>query len=73
MKTNKYGLILDSDKILNEKNKYKFRCKCGHYVIIYPFERYQRKLCDWCGNYIYANKKEEFKEKLMEVINNGYQ
>ena len=64
---NKYGLNLDNEKVLREKNKYKFRCKCGHSVTIYPFEKYQKKLCHWCSNYIYANKKEEFKDNLRKA------
>lgn len=65
---NKIGLNLDNEKVLDEKNKYKFYCKCGHYAIIYPFEQYQKKVCDWCGNYIYSSKKEEFKEKLKNKL-----
>lgn len=64
---NKYGLNLDNEKVIDEKNKYRFYCKCGYSVTIYPFEKYQRKLCVWCGNYIYANKKEEFKDNLRKV------
>ena len=64
---NKYGLCLDNEKVVNEKSKYKYYCKCGNSAIIYPFEKRQKKLCDWCGNYIYANKREEFKDNLRKV------
>lgn len=45
-------------KRMAEIDKYKYYCKCGNSAIIYPFEKRQKKLCDWCGNYIYANKRE---------------
>lgn len=64
---NKYGLDLDNKKVVEEKTKFRFYCKCGSSTTIYPFEKYQRKLCDWCGNYIYANKREEFKDNLRKV------
>ena len=40
---NKYGLCLDNEKVVNEKNKYKYYCKCGNSAIIYPFEKRQKK------------------------------
>jgi len=43
-----------------QENTYK--CKCGHSVIIFPNEKY--KLCNWCNNNVYKDKKEEFKDKL---------
>lgn len=64
---NKFGLNLDNEKVLDAKNKYRFYCKCGYYATIYPFEQYQKKLCAWCGNYIYSSKKEEFKDKLRKA------
>lgn len=54
-------------KRMAEIDKYKYYCKCGNSAIIYPFEKRQKKLCDWCGNYIYANKREEFKDNLRKV------
>lgn len=54
-------------KLLEEKSQYKYYCKCSHYTHIYPFEKVNKKICTWCGNYIYANKKEEFKDKLRKA------
>ena len=28
----------DMDKILNEYNKYSYKCSCGHTVVIFPKE-----------------------------------
>lgn len=64
---NKYGLDLDNQRLINEKKKFKHYCKCGYSVTIYPFEKHQKKLCAWCGNYIYSSKQEEFKDKLRKA------
>lgn len=55
-------------KRVNEISKYKYYCKCGHSVIIYPMEGRNKKICSWCGNWVYVNKKEEFKEKIGGMI-----
>lgn len=55
------------DKLLEEKSKYKYYCKCGHSMYIFPMEHVNKKICSWCKNYVYVNKKEEFKDKLRKV------
>lgn len=45
-----------------------YKCKCGHSVVIYPFEHRKRKLCSWCNRYVFINKEEEFKYKLKERL-----
>lgn len=59
--------MTNKEKLLRNKRKYKYYCKCGHHVIIYPFEKKKKKICSWCGYYVYANKKEEFKDRLRKV------
>lgn len=44
------------------------KCKCGHSVVIYPFEKKQSKICRWCGKLVFADKKEEFKHKLQKEL-----
>ena len=51
-------------KRTDEISKYSYRCKCGHSVVIYPFERRIKKLCSWCGEYVYINEREKFKDRL---------
>lgn len=53
----------------NERSKYKVYCKCGHSIIIYPFEKKDKKICSWCGYYVYKNKKLEFIDKLNNLLN----
>lgn len=43
-----------------------YKCKCGHSITIPNF--INKKLCTWCGNYVYKNKKEEFRDKLKNVM-----
>lgn len=43
-----------------------YKCKCGHSLVIYPKEN--KKLCRWCGKYVYKSKQDEFKDKLINVI-----
>lgn len=51
-------------KVLKERSKFRIYCKCGHSIVILPFEHKTKKLCSHCGNYVYINKQEEFKERL---------
>lgn len=54
----------EEQRLLDTKTKYRIKCKCGHTVMIYPFEHRKRKICDWCGKYVYANEKEQFKDAI---------
>ena len=64
----KYYSVKDVEKLSKEKAKYKFYCKCGHPVTIYPFEHRNSKICSWCGRLVFVNKKEEFKYKLQKEM-----
>lgn len=62
----------DIDKLMNETVKHRYKCKCGNTVTIYPFEHIERKICDWCGYYVYKDPKEQskydFRNKLMKKM-----
>ena len=47
--------------------QFKVKCKCGHTLLISPVN--SKKLCSYCGNYVYRNEKEKFKEKMKEILN----
>lgn len=49
-----------------EYDKVKYRCSCGHRVVI-PYWR-EKGLCTWCNHYVYKDKKQEFKERLKEKL-----
>ena len=57
-----------NDKMLEERTKYKVYCKCGHSMVFYPMEHKEKKLCSWCGHYVYKDKKVEFNDKLNRLI-----
>ena len=52
----------------NELSKVKYRCRCGHKVIIPKWV--DKQLCDWCGNYVFKSKKDEFEYRMKERL--GY-
>lgn len=45
------------------------KCKCGHTVLV-P-RRIDKKICTWCGNYVFRNKEDEFKYRLEEMRKNN--
>ena len=57
-----------SDKRLSEMNKYKVYCKCGHSLVFYPMEHRIKKICSWCGYYVYKDRKTEFNERLKNIL-----
>lgn len=53
-------------KLMDEQAKLSIQCNCGRKELI-PIWM-DKKLCSWCGNYIYRNKKLEFKERLKKEL-----
>ena len=60
MKKNKFK---DDTKMLDMFTQHRYPCKCGHKVTIF---KEKKKLCTWCGRYVYKDKKMEFKDRLKE-------
>ena len=56
----------DLEKYNEEIYSHKRQCSCGHKVFIHP--KRSKALCSWCGHYVYKDKKEEFKNKLLGEI-----
>lgn len=52
-------------KLIEEKNKFKVKCICGHSIVISPRKDY--KICSWCGKKV-VNKRKIFKENLLEKM-----
>ena len=60
-------------KLDEERNKYSYYCpNCGHTVKMYGFEHIDKKICSWCGYYVYKDKekqkKYDFKRKLKKLL-----
>lgn len=56
-------------KYAEEISKGKVKCKCGHSVIMPP--KFNKVICDWCGNYVFRDKKAEFEYRFKEKLNKG--
>ena len=54
----------EDTKIFKEISNFKVKCSCGHTFATTK----EKDLCNWCGNYVYKDKKNEFAEKLMKEI-----
>lgn len=57
----------EDTRYFDERTKYKVKCKCGHSILMQP--TIEKKLCSWCGYYIYREQKVEFKDMLLRKLN----
>ncbi len=55
-------------KLDNDRSIFKRYCKCGHSIVFPISARNNKTICSWCGNYIYKNDYEEFKENIKKVL-----
>lgn len=55
---------------VNEINKYKVKCECGHSLIILPKHINKRgyAICSNCGNKVYREERDKFKDKLLKEM-----
>lgn len=53
-------------RMTDEYDKVKYICKCGHRVVIPKWV--DKQLCDWCGRYVFKDKRSEFKYRIREII-----
>lgn len=58
--------IKEFKKMTDEYEKVKYVCKCGHRVVIPKWV--DKQLCDWCGRYVFKDKKREFNYRISEQI-----
>lgn len=54
------------DRMTNELDKVKYECRCGHKEVITSTE--DKKICSWCGRYIFRDKRDEFNYRISEQI-----
>lgn len=53
-------------KLQNEYLKHTYTCKCGHRVFI--LAKKDKVICNWCKNYVFKNKQDEFKYRVNEKM-----
>lgn len=63
-------LIQEENKVAEAKYKMKKTCpNCGRKMHFYAFEKKDKILCDWCGRYVFKNKKAEYDYRMKELLN----
>ena len=58
--------IKEYERMMQEYDKVKYRCRCGHRVII-PYN-VDKQICSYCKRYVFKNKAEEFKYRVKEKM-----
>ena len=56
----------NTSKLQDALDDYRVKCKCGHKTVIPVW--LDKRICWWCGFWVYRNKKVEFKEKMQQKI-----
>ena len=57
----------EDDRLFEAFSKYKVKCKhCDHSAVL-PVNK-DKKLCTWCGNYIFRTPEIEFKYRLNQEL-----
>lgn len=41
------------------------KCRCGCSVVIYPWEKEDKKLCRWCGRMVYRDAEQQKKHNFI--------
>lgn len=53
-------------RMADEYSKVKYKCKCGHIVVIPKW--LDKQLCRWCGQFVFKDKKDEFEYRIKESM-----
>lgn len=65
MKINIYKTFKEIKDKEDIQSKYKIRCKCGHIMVLVGKDR---KMCRWCGHWVYKSPQIEFRYKLTDKL-----
>lgn len=67
--TNEWYEFKKDGEYFKRVSENRFYCSnCGHTVVMMPIT--SKKMCSWCGTWVFRDKKEEFKYRLKEGIRN---
>lgn len=53
-------------RMTDEYDKIKYKCKCGHKVVIPKWV--DKQLCGWCGHWVFKSKKDECLFRVKEKM-----
>lgn len=67
-KINNFMSNKDIEKYVEEMYNHKYTCQCGHRV--YIAHNKEKALRNWCGKYVFKNKKDEFEYRINERLRN---
>lgn len=56
----------EMEKYWKERSDYRIMCRCGHSITMPP--RIKKKICQWCGNYVFRDARAEFVYRLDEKL-----
>ena len=57
----------EEERWLTAITKGTIKCSCGHSILTDK----KKVLCNWCGKYVYKDKKLEFEDKLKASLKGG--
>lgn len=57
------------EKRLDFYTKNSVKCKCGHTNFLGSRDKI---ICSWCNNYVFKNKRIEFKYRIGELLKNEF-
>ena len=58
--------LKEIEKIHHFRTEHRTKCDCGYSMFIPIYV--DKKICNWCGNYVYRDKKDQFKAKLLSQL-----
>lgn len=61
-------LVNEDIKRMKDIKKIRHRCKCGHSINIPEFV--DKKICSWCGCYVFRTPQLEFEYRLKQQMTN---
>ena len=53
-------------RMADEYDKVKYKCKCGHKVVIPKWV--DKQVCSWCKRYVFKSKKDEVIYRITEKL-----
>jgi len=56
----------EDSRYFSNRTDARIKCRCGNYNVIPSYV--EKMICPGCGNYVFKDKKEQFKHSLKEKM-----